>query len=271
MLANMALAAVIMALCVRPMSNYTARRCPSCGDLLISVGCSWLSRPVNVFGTCLGIFDRDCSYSLIGKAQVSPGGGALDAEVLMVSARSVTPGGDDGIARVGRAVADRRLERGIASQRELAETAGVALNTAAQLERGHTFPRRSNARKLEKALQWPVGTLAAIRRGEPVPSAQPPQVPTVAPSPTTSNVHTGGIAAAAVNISGMAIDILLRHVADDPQAGTALGELDDHLLALETLIAASLPHTELFDETVTALADVHRHREALKAAARQAG
>jgi transcriptional regulator with XRE-family HTH domain len=157
------------------------------------------------------------------------------------------------------------------SQRELAETAGVALNTAAQLERGHTFPRRSNAHKLENALQWPVGTLAAIRRGEAVPSGQTPPAPVLAEPPTTSSVHAVGIAAAAVNISATAVDILMRHVSDDPQAGTALRELDAHLLALETLIAASLQHTELFDETVAALADVHRHREALKAAARQAG
>ncbi|WP_053094015.1 helix-turn-helix transcriptional regulator [Mycobacterium heckeshornense] len=188
----------------------------------------------------------------------------------MTSAPSAPPGGDAAIARVGRAVADRRIELGIASQRELAETAGVALNTAAQLERGHTFPRRSSAHKLEKALRWPPGTLAAIRRGEPVPTEHPAataQPVPPSPSPATSGVHAVGIAMAVVNIAAKSMDILLRHGADDPETGAVLLDLDAQLLALETLIAASLPHAaDSFDETVSALAEVHRHREALKSA-----
>jgi hypothetical protein len=43
-------------------------------------------------------------------------------------------------------------------------------------------------------------------------------------------------------------------------------------LGLETMIAASLPHAaDSFDDTMLALAEVHRHREALKAAAQKAG
>lgn len=70
-----------------------------------------------------------------------------------------------------------------------------------------------------------------------------------------------------MNIAAKSMDILLRHGADDPETGAALRDLDAQLLALETLIAASLPHAaESFDETVSALAEVHRHREALKSA-----
>lgn len=186
---------------------------------------------------------------------------------------------DPANARVGRAVADRRLNVGFSTQRELAEAAGVALTTAAQLERGHTFPRRSNAHKLELALKWPSGTLAAIRRGEPVPGEPPPavaQAPAVTGAPAASagvsSVHAVAIARGVVNVAARAIEILLRHAGDDPETGALLRDLDTQLLGLETMIAASLPHAaDSFDDTMSALAEVHRHREALKAAANKAG
>src|SRR3954452_22121624 len=108
----------------------------------------------------------------------------------MTTAEAIPDSGiDPANARVGHAVADRRLEVGFATQRELAEAAGVALNTAAMLERGRTFPRRSNAHKLERALQWPTGTLAALRRGEPLPGGKPPSTSQAqaAAAPTASS------------------------------------------------------------------------------------
>src|SRR6185295_222705 len=120
----------------------------------------------------------------------------------MTTADSMPDSGiDPAIARVGHAVADRRLEVGFATQRELAEAAGVALNTAAQLERGRTFPRPSNAHKLEQALEWPTGTLAALRRGEPVPGGKPPstaQAPTAAVAPTASSGAVSSVHAVAI-------------------------------------------------------------------------
>ena len=75
-----------------------------------------------------------------------------------------------------------------------------------------------------------------------------------------------------VNVAARAIQILLRHAADDPETGALLRDLDTQLLGLETMIAASLPHAaDSFDDTMLALAEVHRHREALKAAAQKAG
>lgn len=183
------------------------------------------------------------------------------------------PSGDPGLARVGRAVAERRLELGFASQRELAEKAGVALSTAAHLERGHTFPRRSNARKLEAALDWPPGTLVAIRRGEPLPSPAShlfARSPAVSPS-ATSTAQALGIASAVAGVAATCMNIVVRHTSADPAAAQALRELDAQLLELETLIAASLPHAESFDDTMSALAEVHRHREALRQAAGQGG
>ncbi|WP_131807600.1 helix-turn-helix domain-containing protein [Mycolicibacterium wolinskyi] len=197
-------------------------------------------------------------------------------------------GPDPAIARVGRAVADRRLALGMATQRDLADKAGVALNTAAFLERGRTFPREGNQRKLEVALQWPPGTLRSMLHDASSPAhaataAPPVDEPIVharvgsAPSSGSARpatVHTLSIASAVAAIATKSIAILLRTAgADDPETGTTLRELDGRLLELETIIAASLPHAsaDAFDETMSALADVHRQREALKDAARQVG
>jgi transcriptional regulator with XRE-family HTH domain len=181
-----------------------------------------------------------------------------------------TPQGDAALAHVGRVVAERRLELGFNSQRELAEKAGVALSTAAHLERGHTFPRRANARKLEHALQWPPGALTEIRRG-----GQPPLTAGQAPPSAAieraggSSAQALGIANGVVGVAATCMDILVRHGGSDSETGKALRELDAQLLQLETLIAASLPHAESFDDTMSALAELHRQRDAIRQAAAQ--
>jgi len=180
-----------------------------------------------------------------------------------------TSPGDAALARVGQVVAERRLEVGFNSQRELAEKAGVALSTAAQLERGHTFPRRANARKLEQALRWPPGTLTEIRRG-----GQPPTPTGHAPLSATTKGAGGSaqalaIANGVVGVAATCMDILVRHGESDPETGKALRELDAQLLQLETLIAASLPHAESFDDTMSALTELHRQRDAIRQAAAQ--
>ncbi|MBY0441722.1 MAG: helix-turn-helix domain-containing protein [Mycobacteriaceae bacterium] len=174
----------------------------------------------------------------------------------------------DGLARVGRMVAERRLEVGFNSQRELAEKAGVALSTAALLERGHTFPNRANARKLEQALQWPTGTLVEIRRG-----GQPPlsgdQPPSAAIEHPGGSAQALAIANGVVGVAATCMDILVRYGGSDPQTGKALHALDMQLLQLETLMAASLPQADSFDDTMSALAELHRQRDAIKQAAAQ--
>lgn len=181
----------------------------------------------------------------------------------MAELESVPPGVDPSVARAGRAVADRRLECGLTTQRELADKAGVALNTAAMLERGHSFPRAGNARKIERALDWPAGMLTALRRGEALPTPAQPRPP----APATGGVHAVSIAQGVVKIAGLCAEVLLRDSADDPNSAILLRDLSDQLLALETMIAASLPHAaDAFDETVAALEEVHRNREALQSA-----
>jgi len=181
------------------------------------------------------------------------------------------------LARVGSAVAERRLDLGL-SQRELADKAGVALNTAALLERGQTFPRAANARKLEAALEWPRGTLQEIRRGSPPPPSPPPasplrptqpgQPPAGHPAAASRSAQALAIAGGVVGVAATCMNILVAR-RDDPASAAALRDLDAKLLQLESLLAAGLPEAESFDDTMAVLTDLHRHRDAIRQAAAQ--
>lgn len=182
------------------------------------------------------------------------------------------PSDESPIERVGKAVADRRVEVGFETQRELAEAAGVSLNTAALLERGKSFPHRVNRTKFEDALQWPRGALDALRRGQPLPESAPrPAVaPALASAPTDprTNLQALGIAKAVAAIAATCTQILVRQN-NNPHAHATLRELDDQLLALESLIAASLPHVggSSFSETMSALTQLHEYRDIIRDAA----
>lgn len=175
--------------------------------------------------------------------------------------------------RVGKAIAARRIEVGFETQRELAEAVGVALNTAALLERGKTWPQAANRTKFEDALQWPRGTLTALRRGQPIPESAPrpavtPPTPAAAPTDPRTNLQALGIAKAVAAIAATCTRILVRDNSN-PDAKAALRELDNQLLQLESLIAASLPHVagSSFSETMSALAQLHEYRDVIRDAA----
>ncbi|WP_155771406.1 FHA domain-containing protein [Mycobacterium asiaticum] len=73
---------------------------------------------------------------------------------------------DPGVARAGRAVANRRNELQI-TQRGLAKDKIINAGTLIAFEKGRSWPRRATLAKLEEALQWPPGTIARIRSGTP--------------------------------------------------------------------------------------------------------
>lgn len=187
-----------------------------------------------------------------------------------------TPSGESPLERVGKAVADRRVEVGLETQRELADAANVSLNTAALLERGKSFPHRINRVKFEDALQWPRGTLDALRRGEPIPQTQPRPAAALTAQPSFESVSTDprttlqalGIAKAIAAISAICAQILVRH-SNSAQAKATLRDLDDQLLQLESLIVASLPHVrgKSFSETMSALTELHEYRDVIRDAA----
>src|ERR1700758_1640383 len=73
---------------------------------------------------------------------------------------------DVGFIRAGAAAAARRRELDI-SQRSLAADGIINAGALIAFEKGRSWPRERTRAKLEEVLQWPSGTIARIRRGEP--------------------------------------------------------------------------------------------------------
>lgn len=74
---------------------------------------------------------------------------------------------DPGVARAGAAAAARRRELDI-SQRSLAADGVINAGALIAFEKGRSWPRERTRAKLEEVLRWPAGTIARLRRGEPV-------------------------------------------------------------------------------------------------------
>lgn len=183
---------------------------------------------------------------------------------------------EDPLDRVGRAVADRRVELGLETQRDLADAAGVSLNTAALLERGKSFPHRTNRIKFEDALKWPRGTLDVIRRGGQAPQSPSPPATPRATGPagvsgaSRTDLQALTIAKAVAAIAATCTAVLVRERSEQSRA--MLHQLDDQLLNLESLITAILPHLAgpSFSETMSAAVQLHEYREVIRDAAKQA-
>lgn len=192
---------------------------------------------------------------------------------------------DPSLTRLRDAVVRRRTELGL-SQRAFADLAGVSLGTATRLERGAGPPRVSTVPKLEDALQWPRGTFQAIRDGE-----DPPKVP---PRDTSGGVDrteaiqqrlasAGGmrsatqygqalsIASAVVAITAVCLEVLTSELNDPGARAAALDALDANMRKMETLIAASLPDAESFDDAIAVMREVHESRASIQKAAEALG
>ena len=74
---------------------------------------------------------------------------------------------DSGMVRAGAAAAARRRELDI-SQRSLAADGIINAGALIAFEKGRSWPRERTRAKLEEVLRWPPGTIARLRRGEPV-------------------------------------------------------------------------------------------------------
>lgn len=76
--------------------------------------------------------------------------------------------------RLNALVEERRLSLGI-TWRELARSAGVSYEAVRALRRGPGGIAELTARKLDRALQWQGGSIAAIISGDPAAPAELPQ------------------------------------------------------------------------------------------------
>jgi transcriptional regulator with XRE-family HTH domain len=192
---------------------------------------------------------------------------------------------DPTLTRLRDAIARRRAELGL-SQRALAKRAGVSVGAATALERGVRHPRVSTVPKLEDALEWPRGTFQAIRDGE-----DPPKVPPRDPDTGVDRTETlqqrlasaGGIrnatqygqalsiASAVVAITAVCLEVLTSELNDPGARAAALSALDANMRRMETLIAASLPDAESFDDAISVMREVHKSRESIQKAAEALG
>ncbi|WP_431240945.1 FHA domain-containing protein (plasmid) [Mycolicibacterium aichiense] len=82
---------------------------------------------------------------------------------------------DPGMVRAGRAVAERRKALGI-TQRDMAASGVLNAGALVSFEKARSWPHERTLAKLENALQWPAGTITAIRRGEASPDDETTQV-----------------------------------------------------------------------------------------------
>lgn len=111
---------------------------------------------------------------------------------------------DPGMVRAGAAAAARRRELDI-SQRSLAADGIINAGALIAFEKGRSWPRDRTRAKLEEVLRWPPGTIARLRRGEPV-SAEDRIEPQSAPSDEVPLIAQAMVTA--VNTFGSAIESL---------------------------------------------------------------
>lgn len=117
---------------------------------------------------------------------------------------------DPGMARAGAAAAARRRQLDI-SQRSLAADGVINAGALIAFEKGRSWPRDKTRARLEEILQWPIGTIARIRSGEPAPASMP-EPPVAAPAPAGTQFGEVPLIAqavvAAVNTLGATVDAL---------------------------------------------------------------
>lgn len=104
---------------------------------------------------------------------------------------------DAGMRRAGAAAAARRRELDI-SQRSLAAEGIINAGALIAFEKGRSWPRERTRARLEAILQWPPGTIARLRKGEPVPGS----TSAPAPSPVASNDEVSLMAQAVITAVG---------------------------------------------------------------------
>lgn len=101
---------------------------------------------------------------------------AGDHHVEDDDAESTTSGEiDPDIARVGAAVAARRRQLDI-TQRSLAREKIINAGALIAFEKGRSWPRQRTRAALEEVLQWPPGSIEALRAGAVVPADEATQV-----------------------------------------------------------------------------------------------
>ncbi|OBJ54151.1 FHA domain-containing protein [Mycobacterium sp. 1423905.2] len=198
------------------------------------------------------------------------GGEALTFEVVKPSSApadesdEATSEPDPGVVRAGAAAAARRRELDI-SQRSLAADGIINAGALIAFEKGRSWPRERTRAKLEEVLQWPAGTIARIRHGEPVaaqPVATPPTAatPGAAPPDGPASLIAQAVTAA-VDTCSLAIAALPSP--QDPEFTERAAPILADLRQLEGIAVQATRISRITPELIKALSAVRRHHDEL--------
>ncbi|GBG40941.1 helix-turn-helix domain-containing protein [Mycobacterium montefiorense] len=175
---------------------------------------------------------------------------------------------DPGMARAGAAAAARRRELGI-SQRSLAADGIINAGALIAFEKGRSWPRQRTQAKLEQLLQWPAGTIAGIRRGqptagEPTTNAAAPDAANRLAAPPNSDAPASLIAQAIVAaVDGCGLAIAALPPADDPEFTERATPILSDLRQLEAIAVRATRISQITPELIKALGTVRRHYDEL--------
>lgn len=170
---------------------------------------------------------------------------------------------DEGMRRAGAAAAARRRELDI-SQRSLATDGIINAGALIAFEKGRSWPRERTRAKLEEVLRWPPGTIARLRRGEPVAVEPPVQ----SPADTGDDIPLIAQAVVtAVSTFGTAVEALPP--VDDPEFTTRATKILADLRQLEAVAARAARISKVSPALIKALSAVRtRYDELMLRAAR---
>jgi pSer/pThr/pTyr-binding forkhead associated (FHA) protein len=173
---------------------------------------------------------------------------------------------DPGVARAGVAAAARRRELDI-SQRRLAADGIINAGALIAFEKGRSWPRQRTRAKLEEILQWPAGTIARIRRGDPVDGPAADTAPPSERPPSDSQTGDGQASliaqavVAAMDVCSMAI-VALPPV-EDPKFSERLAPILADLRQLDGVVVQAMRIGRITPELVMALRAVRHYEDEL--------
>jgi len=164
---------------------------------------------------------------------------------------------DPGLVRAGAAAAARRRELDI-SQRSLAADGIINAGALIAFEKGRSWPRERTRAKLEEVLQWPPGTIARLRQGEP--AAREKQA-----EPVTGGGGEGQLIAqavvTAVHTLGPAVEALPP--VDDAEFTPRMVAILADLRQLEAVAASATRISQVTPALIKALGTVRRQIDEL--------
>jgi transcriptional regulator with XRE-family HTH domain len=163
---------------------------------------------------------------------------------------------DPGLVRAGAAAAARRRELDI-SQRSLAADGIINAGALIAFEKGRSWPRDRTRAKLEEVLQWPSGTIARLRQGEPVARARPPE--------PVAGADEGQLIAQAVitAVHTLAGAVYALPAVDDPEFTPRVTAILADLRQLEAVAARATRISQVTPALIKALGTVRRQIDEL--------